>query len=317
MRSLNRPILFVEDDPGDSQLIRRAFDKAGITTSNLIRAKDGDDAVAYLDGKAPYEDRGQFPLPSLVLLDIKLPRRSGFEVLSWIRRDARPLRRTPVLMLTSSRHSVDINRAYELGANAYAVKPDTHGELVQLLQSIKQFWLEQNEFPVVQSATSETPAKPEQATDSRRSILIVEDERTDAALIIRALERAGFDGKIQHAIDGRSALDNLKARAITGELPSVLLLDLKLPGISGFELLEQIRATPNLKQIPVVVLAAAHDSESINKAYERGANSYLVKSADPDEVNRLMMFMQHYWVSVNRTQSGRTAMDLNKNPGRR
>ena len=84
-------ILFVEDDASDSALIRRAFEKAGIA-DGLIRAKDGDDAVAYLDGSAPYQDRIANPLPCLVLLDIKLPRRSGFEVLSWIRRDPRPLR---------------------------------------------------------------------------------------------------------------------------------------------------------------------------------------------------------------------------------
>lgn len=301
---MNRTILLVEDDPGDSQLIRRAFAKANIA-ADLFRAKDGDDAVAYLDGQGKYEDRIAHPLPSLILLDIKLPRRSGFEVLSWLRRDTRPLRRLPVVMLTSSRHSADINRAYELGANAYSVKPDTHVGLVQLLESIKGFWLEQNEFPVIaHGAAVARPSVSEHRESSEHKILLVEDERTDAALIIRALERGGFKGKIQHSIDGRSAIELLKAQANTGELPTVLLLDLKLPGISGFEVLEQVRSTPKLRQLPVVVLASAHDSETINKAYERGANSYLVKKPDPEEISRLMLFLQQYWISMNQTAVG-------------
>ena len=147
---MSQTVLLVEDDTADSKLIRRAFDKAQVS-ARLVRAKDGDDAVAYLDGTGPYIDREEHPSPTLVLLDIKLPRRSGFEVLSWIRRDTRPLRRTPVVMLTSSRHAVDINRAYELGANAYTVKPDTHAEMIRLLGSIHAFWIDHSEPPLVAS----------------------------------------------------------------------------------------------------------------------------------------------------------------------
>ena len=295
---MRQTILLVEDDASDMRLITRAFQKAGMDV-DLFRAKDGDEAVAYLDGRGQFEDRALSPLPSLVLLDIKLPRRSGFEVLSWIRRDPRPLRRTPVVMLTSSRHSVDINRAYELGANAYTVKPDTSVELIELLKGLKQFWLEKNEYPITGSAVG---AKFQKAEENRtlRSILLVEDERSDAMLIRRALTRAGFDGDLRHAPDAYLALEMLKEHSNAGELPSVILLDLKLPGMSGLEFLDELRKSPDLRSVPVVVLAAAHDAETINKAYERGANSYLVKSPDPDEVNRLMLFMQQYWMTMNR-----------------
>jgi CheY-like chemotaxis protein len=234
------------------------------------------------------------------LLDIKLPRRSGFEVLSWIRRDPRPLRRLPVVMLTSSRHSVDINRAYELGANGYTVKPDTSAELVDLLKSVKTFWLEKNEFPIT-SPASPAPPKTEQPANAgpQRTILLVEDERSDAMLITRALTRAGFSGAIEHALDGNIALAWLQRHTERDALPSLVLLDLKLPGMSGFDLLDQIRRTPNLRQVPIVVLASSTDRETINRAYERGANSYLVKSPDPDEVNRLMGFLQQYWLNIN------------------
>ncbi|HEY3707464.1 MAG TPA: response regulator [Terracidiphilus sp.] len=296
---MNHTILLVEDDPSDSILIKRAFDKAELNAT-LVRAKDGDDAVAYLDGTGPYQNREEYPLPSLVLLDIKLPRRSGFEVLSWIRRDPRPLRRLPVVMLTSSRHSVDINRAYELGANAYTVKPDTNAELTELLRCVKDFWLGKNEYPI----TCATPADGSTtglngAKAQERTILLVEDERSDAMLITRALNRAGYNGAIEHALDATVALSWLHRQSEGPTLPSLVLLDLKLPGMSGFELMDEIRRTPNLRQVPIVVLAGSKDADTINRAYERGANSYLVKSPDPDEVNRLMTFLQQYWLNVN------------------
>lgn len=302
---MNHTILLVEDDAADCMLIRRAFDKAEFGAS-LVRAKDGDEAVAYLDGTQPYQDREQYPLPSLLLLDIKLPRRSGFEVLSWIRRDPRPLRRTPVVMLTSSSHSADINRAYELGANGYTVKPDTSAQLLELLLSVKGFWLQNNQYPITYSSQLATSKASAPASETQqRSILLVEDERSDATLIRRALVRAGFAGAIEHALDAQLALAWLKRYREAGSLPSLVLLDLKLPGMSGFELLDEIRKSPDLRQIPIVVLAASSDADTINRAYERGANSYLVKSPDPDEVNRLMLFLQQYWLHINQNAVGR------------
>ena len=114
------PILLVEDSPDDALLIQRAFRKANLANSiQLVR--DGEEAVAYLKGDPPFSDRSQYPLPVLMLLDLKLPRRSGLEVLEWVRQDG-PLKRLPVVVLTSSRESVDVNRAYDLGVNSYRYK---------------------------------------------------------------------------------------------------------------------------------------------------------------------------------------------------
>ena len=110
------PVLLVEDDPADFRLIQRAFSKVDKRIS-VIRLSDGDEVVAYLAGDGPYENRAAHPMPSVLLLDLKLPRRSGFEVLDWVRKQKSGIRRLPVVVLTSSRHSTDINRAYDLSAN--------------------------------------------------------------------------------------------------------------------------------------------------------------------------------------------------------
>jgi len=141
------PILLVEDSPDDAFLIQRAFRKANLANSvQLVR--DGEEAVAYLKGDPPFSDRSQFPLPVLMLLDLKLPRRSGLEVLEWVRQDS-TLKRLPVVVLTSSRESVDINRAYDLGVNSYLTKPVGFDALLEMVKSVNLYWLILNEQPEI------------------------------------------------------------------------------------------------------------------------------------------------------------------------
>jgi CheY-like chemotaxis protein len=140
------PVLLVEDDVSDFRLIQRTFAKikSGVP---MIRLTHGDDAVAYLAGDPPYENRTLHPLPSVILLDIKLPRRSGFEVLEWIRTQESELKRVPIIMLTSSNHQVDVNKAYDLGVNSYLVKPSNNSELEELMSTFQTYWIELNEGP--------------------------------------------------------------------------------------------------------------------------------------------------------------------------
>lgn len=138
-------VLLVEDDPDDVFLVQRAFRKLA-PDARLERVADGDEAIAYLTGDAPYADRQRFPLPALMLLDLKLPRRNGFEVLQWLR--GQPgLRRLPVVVLTSSCHDADIDRAYDCGANSYLVKPVLPQALQALLAGLDVFWLRTNKPP--------------------------------------------------------------------------------------------------------------------------------------------------------------------------
>jgi CheY-like chemotaxis protein len=137
------PILHVDDDPNDVVLMQHACLKAGLGL-NLQGASDGDQALAYLRGAAPFTDRSRHPLPRLVLLDLKMPRLSGFEVLAWIRRREK-FRRVPVIVLSSSNHDEDVKRAYALGANSYLVKPVGFESLVELIRSVYNYWLTLNE----------------------------------------------------------------------------------------------------------------------------------------------------------------------------
>ncbi len=137
----NNVILHVEDDANDVELVEMAFRKAK-AGCQLVGVNDGDQAVGYLSGEGAYADRQAHPFPALVLLDLKLPLRSGFEVLEWVRSqsDAR-IRRLPILMLTSSNQPTDIARAYELGANSYMVKPADLGVLTDLAKAVEAYWI--------------------------------------------------------------------------------------------------------------------------------------------------------------------------------
>jgi CheY-like chemotaxis protein len=138
-------ILLVEDNPDDVLLIKRAFKKAGLAHSLQI-ASHGEAAVDYLAGAGPYADRDKHPFPVLMLLDLQLPRRSGHEVLAWLR-EQEGLRRLPVVVLTSSREPNDINRAYDLGANSYLVKPVSFDTLLDMVQVLERYWLALAERP--------------------------------------------------------------------------------------------------------------------------------------------------------------------------
>jgi DNA-binding response OmpR family regulator len=132
----NHPILLVEDDPEAADLLRIALKKAGLRRPLRVLS-DGDEAVAYLSGEPPYDDREQHPTPCLILLDLKLPRKSGLEVLAWMRSniDTRPI---PAVMITSSAAEGDIEQALRLGIRAYCVKPADFEEMKKLARMIRR-----------------------------------------------------------------------------------------------------------------------------------------------------------------------------------
>lgn len=130
-------ILLVDDNPHDVVLIRLAFRRVGIIdTIHLV--KDGVEAMRYIKGEGAYADRHQFPTPTLVLLDLKMPQTSGFEVLSWIREQS-VLTNVVVVVMSGSKNDADIDRAYALGANSYLVKPSRFEEMVKMMETFKDY----------------------------------------------------------------------------------------------------------------------------------------------------------------------------------
>jgi CheY-like chemotaxis protein len=139
--------LLIEDDPADVFLVQRAFGKLG-SSSMLHVVADGEEAIQYLEGASQYADRDRYPLPTFILLDLKMPRKSGFEVLQWVR--AQPsLRRLPVIVLTSSSQMSDINRAYDVGANSYLVKTANPDAMQELTRVIELYWTRLNQPPQI------------------------------------------------------------------------------------------------------------------------------------------------------------------------
>ena len=151
-------ILLAEDLDNDVVLIRRAFQRAGFT--NLIKVvRDGEEAIAYLSGTGEYANRDEYPLPDLILLDLKMPKVGGFEVLQWLRRQPE-IAGIPVVVLTTSDEITDVNRAYDLGANSFFVKPSDFENYANLAAIIREYWLKWVNLPQAYRLVPEENATP-------------------------------------------------------------------------------------------------------------------------------------------------------------
>jgi CheY-like chemotaxis protein len=163
---INKPILLIEDEENDVFFFKRAMNKVGLTNPVQV-ASDGREAIDYLKGTGKFAGRTEFPLPSLILLDLKLPFVMGLDVLKWIREQ--PGLAPIVVILSSSQQDEDIAAAYRLGANAYLVKPAEVTKLEEMVKAISGFWLMQNTPPPPARVDRgrETPANPPAAARAR------------------------------------------------------------------------------------------------------------------------------------------------------
>ena len=150
-------ILLAEDREDDILLIRRSFTKAFITNPLLV-VRDGEEVVSYLEGEGKYSNRDEFPLPDLLLLDLKMPGKDGFEVIKWLRKHP-TLKTLPVVVLTSSQDIRDVNTAYQLGANSFLVKPMDFENFVEMSRFISGFWLRFNKPPQTSRSQREDGVK--------------------------------------------------------------------------------------------------------------------------------------------------------------
>lgn len=165
-------ILLAEDEEDHVLLIRRAFAQANIPNP-LHVVWNGQEAIAYLKGEGKYANREEYPLPDLFLLDLKMPRVNGFEVLQWLRSQPglAPLR---VLVLTSSDAIRDVNEAYKLGANSFLVKPIDFQDFTQLSRLINDFWLKASKtpetfrLPKTSGGSTDSPGSEESANGGKK-----------------------------------------------------------------------------------------------------------------------------------------------------
>jgi CheY-like chemotaxis protein len=134
--------LLVEDDPNDVRMLEMEFRRAPVQI-RLVAVEDGSEATSYLEGKGPYEDRAKYPIPDVILLDLKMPRLNGFEFLEWLRvKCDRSHRFIPVVVMSSSGMREDVDRAYALGANSYLVKPVEWNLFQARVQALGIYWAE-------------------------------------------------------------------------------------------------------------------------------------------------------------------------------
>jgi len=145
MSYVHHTVLVVDNDPDQAHFNILALQRVGVI-SPVQMASDGEEAISYLSGKGAYRDRESFPLPVLMLLDLKLPRISGLELLSWLRQQP-VLRRLPVIALTRPETAGELNRAYELGCNSCLIKPTSFNTLLVMMQGVVQYWLTLNSAP--------------------------------------------------------------------------------------------------------------------------------------------------------------------------
>jgi CheY-like chemotaxis protein len=177
-------VLFVDDDSDWVELLRTAFNRAGMPNP-VQGVKDGPEAIRYLRGESPYANRAAHPLPELVLLDLRLPGMPGFEVLRWIRRQPR-LAGLPVVVITGMQAPGDVRRAQELGATGFLIKPFSLAKLVEMARQIRDNWLRpahglEERLDLSASERGLQPAKLQAVTGGPKSAITPCKSRASAA----------------------------------------------------------------------------------------------------------------------------------------
>jgi CheY-like chemotaxis protein len=138
------PILLVEDNPDDILITKRAWSK-GLIKNNLYIVNNGEEALEFLYKQGEYSNA---PTPGLMLLDLKMPRVDGFEVLKTVKQDAK-LKRLPIIVLTTSNRDKDIQRAFNLGCNSYILKPVDYEKFLEAIETIQKYWMTICEIPLL------------------------------------------------------------------------------------------------------------------------------------------------------------------------
>jgi CheY-like chemotaxis protein len=270
-------ILVVEDREEDVFFLRRAF-KSVDPHVCITDVHDGEEAIKYLSRQSPYDDETRYPIPDVVVLDLKMPKKDGFEVLQWLR-EQNLLRPAPVVVLTSSTRDEDKKRARELGAGRYYAKPVDFTKLVGVAKDINRRWLTRRR---------------------NLGLLIVDDDKNDRVLLQRAFEKLNVGYQIHPLQSGNEALAFIKGEGFYADrkaypFPTFILTDLKMPGGDGFEILNYLKQHPEILIVPVVMLSGSDDPDDVRQAYLLGASSFIVKPQGFHELEAIVQKLHYYW----------------------
>ena len=255
-------VALIEDEEVLLNVLKDKLEKEGF---EVYPAVDGEDGLGVIKDKQP----------DIILLDILMPKMDGFGVLGHLKNDE-ALSKIPVIIISNSGQPVEIDKALELGVRDYLVKAEFDPqEVVDKIR--KQLRLIGKETVAV----GETAGRPAAAIIGDFSvfrILLVEDDSFLRDLISQKLKREGFN--ILEALDGEDALKKAKS-----EKPHLILLDLILPGIDGFETLRQIRVDEEIGKTPVIVLSNLGQKDDVEKAKRLGPTEHLIKAYNtPGEI---------------------------------
>lgn len=219
---------------------------------------EGYDAEWALDGEAGLQALREFK-PDFVLLDIVMPKKNGYEVLEEMSKDEK-LRKIPVVVISNSGQPVEIERILALGAKDYVVKAQFSPE--EVLEKVRKY-LDGNEKPDASASSS--------ASRKNVHVLVVEDDAFLSSLVAGQLVKEGYQVSAAH--DGKEGWD-----AMQEKVPDLVLLDIIMPALSGFEVLKKMKADPKLKDVPVIIFSNLVQEQEIEEGHQLGADDFLVKA---------------------------------------
>ena len=254
-------ILIIEDEPVHLNVMKAKLEYEGY---EILVATDGETGLNMIKSQKP----------DLVLLDIILPKMNGFEVLNNLKDySARP----PIIVVSNSGQPVEVDKALKFGAIDYLVKAEFNPG--DVLEKVEKVLGRPQKSPEIRPAKSSAPAnagaerpnnKNSQASGQAK-ILIIEDDKFLRDLISQKLQREGF--RVFEAVDGEEGLKTAREKS-----PDIILLDLILPGLDGFEILRVLKGDKNTSQIPVIVLSNLGQKEDMDRALSGGAEDFMVKA---------------------------------------
>lgn len=259
-------ILIVEDEEVLLDVLKNKLEKEGY---EVVAAVNGEEGLKMID-----EER-----PDMVLLDIVMPKIDGFEVLEKLKNKGR-LPALPVIIISNSGQPVEVDRAIEYGVRDYLVKAEFDPQ--EVVDKIKKHLNIPPSTPQVVSGGSQvqdiTPDQVKQIDTKQYKVLIIEDDKFLRDLMSHKISKEGFE--TIEAVDGEEGL-----KTALEKLPHVILLDLILPGMDGFEVLQRIRQDSKIGKTPVMILSNLGQKDDIEKGNQLGATDYLVKAHNtPGEI---------------------------------